>query len=334
MKIKDSSGKYNFYKTLLLNLILFLCVTIFITLLIIIPKINIPRISEKKIEDNRTYNIAIVGEADSTPFLQKVYEGARKIVSSYDAVVDFHVPASRAQKVSFQDLLDYAVNSNADGIIAYVPEYVDSIKKLMNRDGVSIPLVTMGRDLSDSPQISHIGSNFHETGRIIAREITGWYKINTKVLILNPSEKITSNYSTLQNSMLSTLNITGIEGVEVLENNEMLFKGVFSSKVLTAKRENVPLIVVCISESDTVNVATQISDLMYTRNTKIIGGGQNEAVQYYFHKGVITELISLDYESMGKNAINQIFEYKTKGSANRIVNVDITVQKAGEYEKE
>lgn len=333
MKIKNDSGKYNFYKTLLLNALLFLFIFIFIILLIYIPRLNFSRINDKNIEDNRTYNIIIVGEVDSAPFLQKVYEGARKVVSSYDAVVNYHVPDSKAQKVDFQKLLDFAVNANADGIIAYVPEEVEVIKPLVNRFGVKIPLVVLGHDVLDSPQICHIGSNYFETGKIIAQEIVNWYDDRTEVFIVKSSEKPNSNYSTLQASMLYTLNSSGIERFELLENTENLFKGVFTSKVMNAKRNNIPLIVVCISESDTVNVASQVSELTYSKRTKIIGSGQNDVIQNYFNKGVITELISLDYEAMGENAINQIFEYKTKGSANQIVNVDITVQKAATNEK-
>ena len=334
MKPKNESEKTQLYKYLLLNGIFFLFVCIFVGLLIVIPKIEIPRISEKSIEDNRTYNIMIVGEYNSAPFMKKVYEGARKIVSSYDAVIDYHVPRSNAENVDFYKLLDFASFSNVDGIIAYVPEKIDSIRPVVNRNGVSIPIVTIGKDVVDSPHIAHIGSNFFETGKVIAQEIITWYDENTTVLIIDSSEKASYNYSSLQRGLLSTLNSAGIEKIEILENNTSLFKGVFTSKIMEARNEDRSLIVECISEADTVNVASQISDLMYSSKTKIIGGGQNEAIQNYFDKGIITELISLDCEAMGESAIEQIFEYKAKGSANRIVNVSIKIRKAGKNEKE
>ena len=70
--------------------------------------------------DTELYHVIITGTYENQSFLTEVYEGASKIAASYKTVVDLHVPSSQADTESLQNLLDYCVFLNADGIIIYL----------------------------------------------------------------------------------------------------------------------------------------------------------------------------------------------------------------------
>ena len=64
--------------------------------------------------EDRNYHILVVGQADSSVFLNQIFEGAKSLSQDYSALVELKSPDSLAENISLQSLIDYGSFVNAD----------------------------------------------------------------------------------------------------------------------------------------------------------------------------------------------------------------------------
>lgn len=298
-------------------------IVFFVYILFIVPKIS--NVNSAKLDDveNRKYHVAIVGQSENESFLQQIFIGAKKISEVYDAVVELYVPESAAENMNLQVLLDNASFSNPDGIIVYVGDN-EKIEVPVDMTGKAIPLITVGQYHSDIPQVSFIGTNYSELGKKIATESNSYLNGNGILKIINDNASSNSNYSTLMNSLINSLeeysNITTI-----ISDDEL----VAGNSVSKEKKDNEAKanLYVCLTEEDTIKIAQLITEKKL--NVGIIGFGENEMLDMYLKKNVITELLSIDSQNIGVTAMSELFEYIKYGYANNYINADVRVRKAG-----
>lgn len=266
-------------------------------------------------DDTFLYHIIITGTYENKDFLEKVYEGAEELSKMYNSVVELHIPKSQAENSSLQSLMNYCSFLNADGVIAYINEG-DELPSLLRRsDSPEIPLVTLGYFSTDLPQISYIGSNDWEMGKKIANEAIIQIQ-NSKIKnVVIVSGAVSGNSSNLINSLQVTLQQEPSVRIKVIETLQSDFE--FTSDCLF----------ITLNEKDTISAAQIISEEVFKSNIKLIGYGENEVCQLYLQKGWITELISLDTKKIGSSAIRELFEYRSKGSANSYVIADVKVSR-------
>src|SRR5574344_137844 len=297
-------------------------IVFFVYILFIVPKIS--NVNSAKLDDveNRKYHVAIVGQSENESFLQQIFIGAKKTSEVYDAVVELYVPESAAENMNLQVLLENASFSNPDGIIAYVGDK-EKIEVPVDMTGKAIPLITVGQYHSDIPQVSFIGTNYSELGRKIATESNAYLNGNGVLKIINDNASSNTNYSTLMNSLINSLeeysNITTIISDDELVTGNSVSK----EKIGNETKRN---LYVCLTEEDTIKVAQMISEKK--QNVGIIGFGENEMLDMYLKKNVITELLSIDSQNIGVTAMSELFEYIKYGYANNYINADVRVKKA------
>ena len=92
-----------------------------------------------------------------------------------------------AEDVSTQGLFDYATFVNADGIIAYIDNESDIVETPTGSGRTQIPVVTVGHFNQNIPQISFIGNNFSESGRILAKTAFEYSTNESALYIVNSS---------------------------------------------------------------------------------------------------------------------------------------------------
>lgn len=287
---------------------------------------------EQREETNKNNHIVILGTYENRLFLEKVYEGAKKNGDFYSAVVELYVPNSKAQDKTLAELLDYASFVNADGVLAYIDSVDTHISAFTKVSGEVIPLVTTGVYSSGVEQISFIGNNYWELGNKIGTEAVKLLNGQGMAFIISSEYSSSSTYSNMTNSIQSKLR--GYEGISftVVDQNDL--RDDFES-ILTVMRDYVQrdenILFVCMNEEDTLETAHLFTEnkIFSDKHVNMIGFGTNETCQSYLNKGTITELISLDPNSIGESAINQLFEYKEKGYANSYIAADVLIQKRG-----
>src|SRR5574344_103979 len=295
----------------------------------------LPNIAPKNTKSNdpstgRTFHILVIGQAENESFLQQVYKGAEILSESYHAAVELYVPGSLAEDVSMQSLFDYASFTNADGVIAYIGSSETELIPPQRSDGEMIPLITMGHYLPNLPQVSYIGTNYSELGRLIADATSSFLKKSGTAYIINSSNQNNPNYSTLMNSLTSTLNANNAIKYTVLDQSpnesSLLSDETFRTQLI--KTMDNETLLVCLTAEDTIRASQAITELNKIQQIGIIGFGDNETIDLYFEKKIINELIYVDPEKIGETAIHELFEYRNKGYANSYITADVQIRKS------
>lgn len=296
----------------------------FIYIFFIVPKVSNSNFKESNNVENRKYHVFIVGQSENESFLQQIFIGAKEVSNMYDAVVELYVPESAAENMSLQLLLDNVSFSKPDGIIAFIGDNEKNIEVPVDMDGKTIPLITVGQYHSEIPQVSFIGTNYSELGRKIATESNFYLNGNGVLKIINGNVNGNANYSTLMNSLINSLeeysNITTIISDDELITGNSVLKG-------NSSNEKKVDLYVCLTEEDSIKAAQMISEKK--QNIGIIGFGENEMLDMYLKKKIITELLSIDSKKIGVTAMSELFEFIRYGYANNYINADVRVKKAG-----
>jgi|WetSurMetagenome_2_1015567.scaffolds.fasta_scaffold191275_2 ribose transport system substrate-binding protein len=312
---------------IVLALLTILCVSFMV--FYFLPTITSGNRKNDTMSEDRNYHVLVVGRSENESFLQQVYTGAQRFSKKYRTVVELYVPESMAEDVSLQSLFDYASFTDVDGVIAYIDSSDTNLTPPRRTDGEPIPLITIGHYFPDIPQVSFIGNNYSELGRKIANETLSYLNNNGTAFIISSNNKNNPNYSTLMNSLLSTLRLyTGIT-YHVLDQssneNPLLFDNTLSKELTVLPKK--PLLI-CLSAEDTIRAAQTVTELNKSSQIGIIGFGDNETIQLYFEKGIISELLSVNPEKIGETAIRELFEYRNNGYANSYITADVQIRKA------
>ena len=272
--------------------------------------------------ENRNFHIIVTGNYENELFLKKVYEGASNICPAYNAVAELYVPRSQAEDISSQSLFDYASFVNADCVIAYIDSSYDNIAVPTRYDNNPIPIVTTGQYNPNLPQISFIGNSYWELGKRLGDEAAALLDKKGTAIIISEDSISKINYSSLMNSIQDVLR----------EYEEIVYsvKGNITPEDLQLTSPEEKVVLVCLTEENTINVVQTLIELHQENNKKIgiIGFGTNETCQLYLEKNIINELIALDPEKIGESAIREFFEYKEKGYANSYIAADVKITRS------
>ena len=277
-----------------------------------------------KRDTESSYNILLLGKASHESYLKKIYEGAKDAAREKKAVLQLYTGKSNTEEISSQSLFNYASYMNADGIIAYIDsdEEPDIPRK---SDGTPIPLITVGTYVPNLTQLSYIGINYSELGRIMAREILALAGKSGKVILLGTNSNGDINYSNLMNGLFNTVSYD--DGIFLktiqLKKDSSFSKEDFLRQQL-ASEENLELIV-CLTEESTILAAQSIRELNLSGKVYILGFGDSRDCLSYFEKNIVTELISVKIDEIGEKAVKGIFEFIETGYTNSFVTVEIQV---------
>lgn len=278
---------------------------------------------------SREFNILIVGKNERRSYLEQIYFGAQSVSKQNKAAVTLYTGKSNAEDISMQALFNYASYLNADGVIACMESGEGPLQVPQNSGGKNIPLVTIGAYLPNMPQLSYIGINYSELGKITAREIIGLIGQSGKAILLDSDEQNDANHSNLMAGLLSALLPHPEISVKALQfERSSSFSKEDNLRQQLASEESLELIV-ALSEQNTILAAQSARDLNLSGKVKIIGLGDSDDCRSYFEKKIVTELISVKTQDIGKRAMTELFEYLQNGYANSFVSADVEVLKGG-----
>ena len=302
-------------KSLLIAIILIFAVFLGIQFLSLKSVVN----SQESQASSRGYNILVVGKSDNGTYLNQVAKGAMDVSENYNAAVEVYTGKSKAQEIPMQSLFDYASYLCADGVIAYISSN-EPLQVPINRNGTPIPLITIGNYLPNLQQLSFIGVNFSELGKITANEIISLIGKSKKVIILTSAQGNNSSYSTMMNTLI---NIISNEHPEIIiKTITVISETNFSKEDYLRQRLE---LVVPLSEENTILAAQSVRDLNLSGKVKILGFGDSDDCHSYFEKNIVTELISVKTRNIGQKAMEELFEYIDNGYANSYVSAEIEV---------
>lgn len=278
---------------------------------------------------DRKYHVLVLGEAADEVALKEIYKGADSMSKFYNCVVELNVPSSLAEGQSLQSLLDFASFADADGVIAYIGEGTRSVSIPKTSSGREIPLITVSHYDESIPQVSHIGTNYSELGKMISRESVTYLNGSGRLIIINTAKSSSANYSSLMASVKSGLSF--FEDIDVyvadLESSAAITdtSGLLARKIRYSDAD----LIVCLSSEDSIRAAQLVNDLGKSGYIGIIGFGEGSVLDRYLEIGVITELLSINSQKIGSLALKELFEYIHNGHANNYIAANVEVRKGG-----
>ncbi len=282
---------------------------------------------ESALPAERKKNILIVGKSDRKAYLGQVLLGAEEASKKNEVAVTVYTGKSNAEEISMQALFNYASYLNADGIIACIEDDDERLDIPKKTNGDSIPLVTIGSYAPNLPQLSYIGANYSELGKITAREIIEQIGPSGKVILLESSAASDTNHSNLMAGLLGALSAHPEISVKTLQfERESSFSKEDSLRQQLASQEDLELIV-SLAEQTTILAAQSVRDLNLSGKVKIIGFGDSDDCRADFEKKIVTELISVKTQDIGRRAMTELFEFLQNGYANSFVSAEVEVLK-------
>lgn len=320
-KLKAKGKKINKVSVLIILFVLFIIAFIIFSIFVI----NSSGAKTKDSDSLRNYHILVIGEYQNRDYMEEMFKGIKSKSANYNVICELKVPKSEAENKNIQELFDYATYVNADGIIAYInnPELV--IKQPYRIDGSIIPVVTTGQFAPGVNQTSFIGNSSWELGKIFADETKKMLNFSGNIYILKPKSYNAIVNSNIINSFNSEVKNFANLNVSILEKYDDIHK-IAENKSETKKTDKVAII--CLDQDDTINVAQLLTEYYKDNKIMLIGFGNNETCRLYLSKKVITELIYLNPVKIGETALNELFEYRTKGYSNSYVTVATQIIKS------
>lgn len=265
-------------------------------------------------QENRIAHVLVIGSYKNEVITRQIYNGAKKMAEKYNSVVELYIPTFQSSDTSLQALFDYAGYINADGIIAFVGSSDKKLVTPRDVDDYKIPLITTGTYVPELSQISYIGNSYWEVGKKIAEDAEELL-MNSRgdICIINNNSSPNPNDSTLLNSMQSYFRT---------------FKGINCKVVPKVSLNDTSDVFICLSEEITIQTVQFFQEFYPTKKLHIIGFGSNNTCEIYLEKGLITELVTINPEKIGEEAMTALFEYKSKGYTSNYITADVKVWRA------
>ncbi len=276
-----------------------------------------------------SFNILVAGSQKNHSYMQQVFKGAEEAGLQYGSAVTFYEPQKGNPADELQKIFAYAAGIDATGIIVYTEKLDAPIELPRHHDGSPIPVITLGNYNPGLQQVSFIGLNYSELGRIMAKETIAMLKNGGTAFLLDFNQDYNQNYSMLMNSLMGAINQNdGISIDHFVFNLESTFSKEDAFRQQMASQASLD-VVISFSEANTVLAAQTITDLNRAGKARVIGFGDSSDSRNYYEKGIITELIAINTIEIGRKAVNELFEYVNTGFANSYVIADVEVLKGG-----
>lgn len=210
----------------------------------------------------------------------------------------FNADEADKQSLSLRSMLENGIN----GLICS-PVSNQDLFLYLERIAEKIPVITLGRKLDGSDNISHIGCDYIKAGRT-AGELCGLFlKGSAHVTIITQSVKMSSlnqrikGFSDVLKEQFPRISISEIIELSTEQNPVHALKEVFSSRIPD-------LVYITSHENEAILKAISENDF----SGKIITyGGYDEAVKSLIRNGKITVALSQNPYLMGEKAAEQMF---------------------------
>lgn len=297
---------------------------------------------EEYIEYEHYY--AMITSDDYAEFWQDVYRGAKQQGELHGAYVELFA-GDVGNRYSMQERMEIAIASDVDGIILEGEESLALKNEVQKAKEKGIPVVTVSRDMSESDRISFVGISRYDLGQTygwqtctLAEEIL---KQRQKAGVMPEGEKLQvtvlvnkEDDSAGQNLLMSGIREELAKDKALSGKMEVDTYSVDDSGAFTAEesirdlfigQEDVPDILVCLSEIYTSCAYQAVIDYNKVGITNIIGYYDSETILNAIEKEVIYSTISMDAEQMGRYCADALSEYRESGYVSEYYTVDTYV---------
>ena len=284
------------------------------------------------------YYVMICDDRNSS-FWQRVYQGMTEATENSDCYVDFF-GADLNSELDTQELMDIAISSKVDGIMVLGNEREDMTALIDKAVDSGIPVVTMYTDNADSKRCSFVGVSAYTIGKEYGRQILNAVLERDRLAGEENSSRENKVTVLFDNSNLlydHNLIISGISDVLNTEAGNMSFLtdsvtvddvspfSVEESVRDIFMQEEIPDILVCLSELDTTCAYQALIDHNLVGSVYILGYHDSEKILNAINRSVVYSTLSVDTEEMGRHCVEALDEYIESGNTNQYFSTDVTM---------
>lgn len=281
---------------------------------------------DSKDEYNNIYAFITINPDDD--FFEAVYESTRVAGKEHGDYVDFF-GKDLATSYSREELLDIAISAKVDGIFLEADESNEIIELINKAVKAGIPVVTMGGDATASLRQSFVGVNNFSLGQDYGRQILKLAdKDISNVKVLMTPNTADSSQNIVFAAIREQLESNGRSDIElqaVAIDDASTFSVEESIRDIITKKHNLPDVLVCLSESNTVSAYQAIVDYNRVGSIDIIGYHENASILDGISQHNIYATFMVDTNQMGNYLIDAMDEYKEYGYVNEYMTVDVNL---------
>lgn len=282
---------------------------------------------EEYIKYDRYY--AMITEDDRGDFWQSVYNGAKREGISEGVYVELFA-GDIGTRYSMEERMEIAIAADVDGIIVEGRDQVPLRREIAKAKDNDIPVVVVSQDVTESARVSFVGIGRYDLGQTYGRQTC---KLAKELLSQqeaesdgeNPGKKLQIMVlisqeadSNGQNLLMSGIREEIIGDASLEDKIELDTYTVDDSGAFTAEesirdifmgQEDVPDILVCLTEIYTTCAYQAVIDYNKVGITNIIGYYDSETIRAGVDKEIIYCTISMDTEQMGRYCVYALSEY-------------------------
>ena len=291
----------------------------------------------------KRYYVMICDDINSS-FWQHVYQGAVDAADGKDAYVELFGYGLN-ENYSPEELMEMAVSSRVDGIMVLGSEE-DEMTELINRSAdMGIPVVTMYSDNPQSKRCSFVGVSAFNIGREYGRQIVS--ARNEKLRLANETDEaeadndkpiaVTIFFDDNNRLYDQSVILSGINDALSREAGEAEFVirtvAVDNSNPFSVEEsmrdvfmdEEIPDILVCLSELDTTCAYQAAIDYNMVGNVFILGYYDSEKILNALSRNVLYSTLAVDTSEMGRYCVEALNEYVEMGNTSQYFSTDVTI---------
>lgn len=291
-----------------------------------------------QVDKGHIRHYAFITDDIERSFWQKVYEGAKERGEETDVYLEaFGI--GTAVEYTKEERMQMAIAAQVDGIVLEADESREIQQLIDEAVENNIPVVTVMTDSYGSKRQSFIGFGNYNLGREYARQIVKFAtKEDKKVLVIMDGNMDSNTQNIISTGIRETISNEGNHlklEVETITDRDMTAFG--SEEIVRdifLDVENLPDIIVCLNEQDTVSACQAAVDYNVVGKVDIIGYYITDILANALERKILTSTIVTDAGQMGINSVDALNEYIETGHVNDFIVMGveaITVNNMGEY---
>lgn len=242
---------------------------------------------------------------------ENLYTGAKEAGEKLDILVEDAGKFSSKEETA-AEMMNTAIAAKVDGIILEsegVPELQEMIDMASEHN---IPVAVVGKDMIHSKRKCFVGVDVKQAGAMYAHRIQENYEGKPlKAAVFTDCNKADSPESVYYYIDQETAN-KNIKVYPVDINGGNAFGTYEKIRALFLNADEVPDVVVCLNEIDTICAYKAAIDYNMVGKIKIIAYSAQEEVMAAIEKGIIDSSIMIDLNEMGKKAVESLYEVHDK----------------------
>lgn len=280
-----------------------------------IGKTNQEQIIAEEKGKNYKYHYMLIQTGFADEISGDLYAGAKEAGEDLDILVEDARETGSKDQTS-EEMMKTAIAAKVDGIILE-SEDSSEIQKLINQASEqNIPVATVGRDSVGSKRKCFIGMDIKQTGKMFGHRIQKLYRgTSLDVVVLAEPDKASSSNS-VYSYLKQEINNKDIHVRPVEVSGEYAFSADENIRKLFLEEEQVPDVVVCLNEVDTICAYKAAVDYNMVGKIQIIGYSAQEEVLSAIKKEIINSSIVVDLKEMGRKAVYTLYKNRDKKQGN------------------